>query len=80
MMRTKVEAAPEEVVAGGECHHYWIVDSPNGPTSRGVCKLCGAEKEFNNYGPDSWRGDDISMLFELPGLPHIEPDREGDDS
>ena len=27
--------------------HYWRIDSAKGPTSKGVCKYCGAEKEFD---------------------------------
>lgn len=34
-------------VSGG-CIHYWLIESPNGPTSRGVCKLCGTESDFRN--------------------------------
>lgn len=33
------------------CRHYWIIDSPEGSTSRGVCKFCGATKEFYNSWP-----------------------------
>ena len=29
--------------------HHWILDTPNGPTSRGECKHCGATREFPNY-------------------------------
>jgi hypothetical protein len=64
MMGDEVKVAPKESRALGVCRHYWVVDSPNGPTSRGVCKLCSAEKDFWNSEPDSWRQDDISMLFE----------------
>ena len=28
--------------------HHWIIESPAGPTSHGVCKFCGAEKDFVN--------------------------------
>jgi hypothetical protein len=45
------------------CHHYWIIELPNGPTSRGRCKFCGQEKEFDNLGPDAWRYADISQLL-----------------
>jgi len=45
------------------CHHYWIIELPNGPTSRGRCKYCGLEREFDNLGPDSWRYGDISELM-----------------
>ena len=30
------------------CTHYWVIASPNGPTSEGVCKLCGERAEFRN--------------------------------
>ncbi len=36
----------EQVVS--ECKHYWMIDSPNGPTSEGVCKICGERSEFRN--------------------------------
>lgn len=29
--------------------HRWVLESPNGPTSRGVCKICKAEKGFRNW-------------------------------
>ena len=44
------------------CNHYWIIEIPKGPTSRGKCKFCGKEKEFDNLGPDSWRYGDMSGL------------------
>lgn len=48
-------AASGAVKTRGRCSHYWIIDSPNGPTSVGRCKYCGAVKEFNNYLPySSW--------------------------
>lgn len=30
------------------CVHHWIIESPNGRESRGVCKHCGLQKEFVN--------------------------------
>jgi hypothetical protein len=45
------------------CHHYWVIEMPKGPTSRGRCKFCGTEREFDNLGPDSWRYGDISELL-----------------
>jgi len=30
------------------CTHHWIIDPPNGPTSTGRCRLCGATKQFTN--------------------------------
>jgi len=31
------------------CIHRWRIESPNGPTSTGVCQRCGATREFVNY-------------------------------
>jgi len=31
------------------CVHYWIIEGSEGPVSKGVCKLCGAECEFENF-------------------------------
>lgn len=33
------------------CCHHWRIESPNGPTSRGVCRRCGAVREFHNSVP-----------------------------
>ncbi len=30
------------------CTHYWKFDEARAPTSRGVCKMCGAECELSN--------------------------------
>lgn len=30
------------------CQHLWLIESPNGPTSPGVCQLCGEMREFRN--------------------------------
>jgi hypothetical protein len=28
--------------------HHWRIEEPNGPMSKGVCKICGVEKEHKN--------------------------------
>jgi len=30
------------------CAHHWVIETANGPVSRGVCKLCQAVREFGN--------------------------------
>jgi hypothetical protein len=30
------------------CRHHWIIETPHGATSRGVCKRCGASKRYPN--------------------------------
>ncbi len=34
------------------CVHHWVIASPNGETSRGVCKICGMERDFPNSADD----------------------------
>lgn len=33
------------------CCHHWVIETPNGPTSSGVCKFCGDERTFVNAEP-----------------------------
>lgn len=47
------ETAPDEATSKGKCCHYWVIETPEGPISRGICKFCGEEKEFDSCGPDS---------------------------
>lgn len=47
----KGQTVIEENQALSECSHHWVIESPNGPTSQGVCKLCGEHSEFKNSIP-----------------------------
>lgn len=42
----------KEEAAAPQCRHYWLLEFPSGPTSRAVCKLCGATREFPNATDD----------------------------
>ena len=45
------------------CRHHWLIESPEGPTSMGVCKLCGIQKEFRNSASDLlWEDNPLSEL------------------
>ena len=44
-------ADPETPEAEEECAHFWRIESPNGPSSVGVCTKCGASEEFANSMP-----------------------------
>lgn len=44
--------APAETVEGPVCAHRWVIETPNGEMSHGVCKTCGAEKDFPNAAED----------------------------
>ena len=41
------ETASAEMAAS-DCAHWWQIESPNGETSEGVCKHCGASRSFSN--------------------------------
>ena len=58
---TPEAGAGTEVLEAPTCQHQWIIDSPNGPSSRGVCRLCFEEKEFQNYIEGSAWGYDVSV-------------------
>ena len=46
-----------EATAQGHAHH-WVIATPDGAMSRGVCKICGLEKEFPNSAEDGlWERD-----------------------
>ncbi len=35
------------------CTHYWNIETPQGPTSEGVCQRCGNRRDFMNSVYDS---------------------------
>jgi hypothetical protein len=47
-MVTKSGALLDKPVAQAQCRHHWIIEPASGPISRGICKICGAEKNFDN--------------------------------
>jgi len=83
-MATKLETPPDEYTGIRKCPHYWIIESPKGPTSKGVCKFCGEEREFDSFGPDSWsqweHGTSTSAEFSGSGLPGPIPSGDQHDS
>ena len=53
----------DEATTETSCRHHWLIDSPQGPTSMGICKLCGAQKEFRNSTVDLlWEDEPLSEL------------------
>ena len=51
-MECSIDAVAERPASTDTCRHHWIIETPSGPFSKGVCKLCGEEKDFENlyYG------------------------------
>lgn len=72
-MEDKVEVSTTETIDGSgaindtetpeiqTCKHQWLIDSPAGPSSKGVCRSCGEKREFMNYVEGSSWGYDISL-------------------
>ena len=79
-MKYKLKEAPRKPVTESKCRHFWVIEDASGPTSRGVCKFCGAEREFLNSWPDSRFIGQDTRLFELPNLLDVESDTEREDS
>jgi hypothetical protein len=53
----------DEAVTEPTCRHHWLIDAPHGATSPGICKLCGAQKEFRNSAGDFlWEDEPMSEL------------------
>ena len=58
---SSVAVAEPEVLEASGCLHQWMIASPNGPSSKGTCLMCGTEKDFPNYIEGSAWGYDISV-------------------
>jgi hypothetical protein len=53
----------KEAPSTPQCRHHWIIETPHGATSWGVCKVCGAKKEFPNAASDSLYEGDIGSAI-----------------
>lgn len=47
-MESKSGALLDRIVPRSTCRHHWVIEMPEGATSKGVCKLCGEVKMFDN--------------------------------
>ncbi len=58
-MVQQVEEAPVEEVPEGSlvCQHHWLIQAADGPTSPGVCRVCGEARDFRNYVETASWGD-----------------------
>ena len=60
------------------CVHHWLLDPPDGPTVWGICKKCGAKREFPaTYRWEGWQDDGAAKMPPLTlervrGF-HVEP-------
>ena len=58
-------------MTSNQCPHHWIIETANGPISKGKCKLCRVEREFNN-SVETWGGwtPQVSKLIKEVGQVH----------
>ena len=66
------------------CIHYWVIETPNSKTSKGVCKYCGEVREFWNHIPSTTspyyliRGNkkgDTSTIYRRTMVPKVSRQR-----
>ena len=70
-----VKEKTEKSTARDTCRHHWRIEEAQGPTSMGVCKLCGMAREFLNTIPADYLvlARDKHVL-KLPELPNVKYD------
>jgi hypothetical protein len=49
---------PAIQIGQSSCKHYWEIDRATAQVSRGICKLCGSNRQFPNYLSDCIAGPD----------------------
>ena len=67
-MVQQVEVSLVQEVPGGSlvCSHHWLIQAADGPTSVGVCRICGETREFKNYVETATWGDTRLMPSQAP--------------
>jgi|WetSurMetagenome_2_1015567.scaffolds.fasta_scaffold1805857_1 hypothetical protein len=75
-MRTRVQVKEKELQPENGCHHFWVIEEANGPSSRGICKHCGQAKEFYNAMPDFAALKKNPELFGLPHMGKVHVDKD----
>ncbi len=46
--------SPEATQEQSGCVHHWVLAPPDGPISKGECRRCGKERDFENYIEAGW--------------------------
>jgi len=74
--KLKVKEEIREYRPVEDCHHFWIIESANGPKSRGVCKYCGERREFFNTIPDINSPKRKGSPLDLPMVEKVKLEKE----
>jgi len=70
-MRKQTKEKIVQKLENKECHHFWIIEEANGPSSFGTCKYCGERKEFLNAFPTFNPLKKNAAIFKLPKLAEV---------
>ncbi|KKL75272.1 hypothetical protein LCGC14_2056600 [marine sediment metagenome] len=63
-----------------ECSHHFVIETANGPMSRGVCKKCGAIQDFKNSVTEQTWMETRNTLYTGPVADSVFPHkREGEE-
>lgn len=73
-MPRRAEVKEREHVS--QCQHYWVIEEANGPKSRGICKYCGAIRDFFNVMPDSSAPKHGANPLHLPKMSKVDLDKD----
>ena len=73
-MQTPVVELTEEQEAP-QCRHHWVIESPQGATSIGRCKVCDEVREFRNSTTDTlWTAPPSFVTCSVPPAPTLTED------
>ncbi len=77
MGMTEGSVAERAEEKGVLCRHYWVIDSAGGPTSKGVCRVCGVQRQFKNYLEDApWDDEKPAARDQIASV--VSPARSSD--
>lgn len=74
--KLKIEESIREYRPVEICHHFWIIESANGPKSRGICKYCGEKRDFLNTIPDLNAPKKKGNPLDLPEVERVKLDKD----
>ncbi len=78
IVKTKIAVQEKVQKPEQQCHHFWVIEVANGPSSRGKCKFCGEKKEFYNAFPTFNPLRKGPNLLNMPTLPNVKLDKESE--
>ena len=68
LSQTASQFTAEESTVPACCHH-WIIETADGPISRGMCRLCFETREFRNSIVDMDKESQDKSPRGVPGVP-----------